>query len=80
MDSFYHPNAERTGTQNFRGGHFMSRSIDAFDAPFFSIMPDEAKAIDPQQRMCREVAYEAMENGECELKPYVFISYNEFLN
>ncbi|PYI01233.1 ketoacyl-synt-domain-containing protein [Aspergillus sclerotiicarbonarius CBS 121057] len=64
IDAFYHPHAERSGTQSFRGGHFMNRPIDAFDAPFFSITPNEAKAIDPQQRMCLEVAYEAMENGK----------------
>ncbi|PWY90345.1 polyketide synthase [Aspergillus sclerotioniger CBS 115572] len=63
IDAFYHPHAERSGGQNFRGGHFMDRPVDAFDAPFFSITPNEAKAIDPQQRMCLEVAYEAMENA-----------------
>jgi acyl transferase domain-containing protein len=63
VDAFYHPQAERTGTQNFRGAHFMDRAPESFDAPFFSISPNEAKAMDPQQRMCLEVAYEAMENG-----------------
>lgn len=63
VDGFYHPQAERAGTQNFREGHFMNRPIDAFDAPFFSITPAEAEAMDPQQRMCLEVAYEALENG-----------------
>lgn len=63
LDAFYHPHAERSGTQNFRGAHFMNRVPEAFDAPFFSITPNEAKAMDPQQRMCLEVAYEAMENG-----------------
>ncbi|RAL04853.1 type I polyketide synthase [Aspergillus ibericus CBS 121593] len=63
IDAFYHPHAERSDTQHCRGGHFMNRPIDAFDAPFFSITPNEAKAIDPQQRMCLEVAYEAMENA-----------------
>lgn len=63
VDAFYHPHAERAGSQNFRGAHFMNRAPEAFDAPFFSITPNEAKAMDPQQRMCLEVAYEAMENG-----------------
>ncbi|CAG8902537.1 unnamed protein product [Penicillium egyptiacum] len=63
VDAFYHPQAERQGTQNFHEGHFMNRPIDAFDAPFFSITPAEARAMDPQQRMCLEVAYEAMENA-----------------
>ncbi|KAF9887258.1 hypothetical protein FE257_010386 [Aspergillus nanangensis] len=63
VDAFYHPQGDRPGSQNFRGGHFMERPIDAFDAPFFSITPAEAKAMDPQQRMCLEVAYEAIENA-----------------
>ena len=64
IDAFYHPQAERQGTINNRGAHFLKEAPDAFDAPFFSITPNEAKAMDPQQRMCLEVAYEALENGQ----------------
>ena len=63
IDAFWHPHNERSGTINCRGGHYMKRDVDAFDAPFFSITPNEAKAMDPQQRMALECAYEAMENG-----------------
>jgi acyl transferase domain-containing protein len=49
---------------NIRGGHYLKQDIAAFDAPFFSITPNEAKAMDPQQRMALEVAYEALENGK----------------
>lgn len=63
IDSFYHPHAERSGTMNIRGGHYLKQDIGAFDAPFFNITPNEAKAMDPQQRMGLEVAYEALENG-----------------
>ncbi|RAH55380.1 polyketide synthase [Aspergillus piperis CBS 112811] len=62
-DVFYHPQPDRPGTSNSCGGHFMNQNIDEFDAPFFSITPSEARAMDPQQRMCLEVAYEAMENA-----------------
>ena len=64
IDAFYHPQPERQGTMNNRGGHFLKEAPDAFDAPFFSITPNEAKSMDPQQRMCLEVAYEALENGK----------------
>jgi hypothetical protein len=65
IDAFWHPHNERSGAINVRGGHYMNhQSIDAFDAPFFSITPNEAKAMDPQQRMALECTYEAMENGK----------------
>lgn len=63
IDAFYHPHAERQGTMNVRGGHFLKDDISAFDAPFFSITPAEASAMDPQQRLALEVAYEGLENG-----------------
>ncbi|GKT62283.1 polyketide synthase [Colletotrichum tofieldiae] len=31
---------------------------------FFSVMAEDAKAIDPQQRFLLEVSYEALENGK----------------
>ncbi|KAG9239333.1 hypothetical protein BJ875DRAFT_491623 [Amylocarpus encephaloides] len=63
IDAFYHPHAERQGTMNVRGGHFLKDDITAFDAPFFSITPKEANAMDPQQRMALEIAYEGLENA-----------------
>lgn len=47
-----------------RGGHFLSQDISTFDAPFFSITPAEAEAMDPLQRSLLETAYTAFENGE----------------
>jgi acyl transferase domain-containing protein len=35
-----------------------------FDAPFFSISTTEAAALDPQQCLLLETAYQALENGE----------------
>jgi acyl transferase domain-containing protein len=63
VDAFYHPHHERQGTLNVRHAHLMNGDIAAFDAPFFSITPAEAKAMDPQQRMALECTYEALENG-----------------
>lgn len=43
--------------------------IDKFDAAFFGIPPRESKAMDPDQRMLLEIAYEAFEDaGYCEDK------------
>ena len=51
-----------------RGGHFVEEPLGAFDAPFFSITPAEAAALDPQQRMLLETAYRALENGKPSIK------------
>ncbi|KAL8865550.1 MAG: hypothetical protein Q9198_009268, partial [Flavoplaca austrocitrina] len=62
IDAFYHPDAERQGSMNLRKAHFMAQDPAVFDAPFFSIAPNEAKSMDPQQRLALEVTYEALEN------------------
>ena len=46
-----------------RGGYFLKEDISAFDAPFFSISPAEARSMDPMQRILFEVVYEAMESS-----------------
>ncbi|KAK2767749.1 Type I Iterative PKS [Arachnomyces sp. PD_36] len=61
--SFMHADPEAQGTYNHRGGHFIDQDIAAFDAGFFNIPPFESEAIDPQQRIQLEVAYEALENA-----------------
>ncbi|KAL1970796.1 hypothetical protein VTN77DRAFT_2630 [Rasamsonia byssochlamydoides] len=63
LDGFYHPVANRNGSTNVRGGHFLKEDVSLFDAPFFNISPNEAKAMDPQQRLQLESAYEALENA-----------------
>ncbi|KAI0868558.1 hypothetical protein GGS24DRAFT_513175 [Hypoxylon argillaceum] len=45
-----------------RGAHFMNGDPGEFDAPFFSMTPAEATAMDPQQRWALETAYHAFEN------------------
>ncbi|KFY81215.1 hypothetical protein V499_00041 [Pseudogymnoascus sp. VKM F-103] len=63
IDAFNHPDADRNGSINNRGGHFLAEDLAAFDAPFFSISPAEAISMDPMQRILLEVVYEAMENA-----------------
>lgn len=46
-----------------RGGHFIERDLESFDAPFFSISAAEAVAMDPMSRALLETTYRALENG-----------------
>lgn len=46
-----------------RGGHFVQENLGSFDAPFFSITPEEAACMDPQHRRLLETAYHALEDG-----------------
>lgn len=62
---FYHPNGgPRKGLTNVDKAYMLDDSlIDKFDNAFFYITPQEAIAIDPQQRMLLEIAYEAIESA-----------------
>lgn len=62
-DGFFHPNPQKLGCFNNRGAHFLSQNLAAFDAPFFNITAAEATAMDPQQRIALECAFEAMESA-----------------
>lgn len=61
--AFYHPNPDRQGTFNPKGGHFLEEDIGLFDAPFFNLSLQEARSLDPQQRLLLECTYEALENA-----------------
>ena len=61
--SFSHPSRGADSAHTHRGGHFLDGDIAAFDAGFFGVSALEAEAMDPQQRIQVEVAYEALENA-----------------
>ncbi|KAF3064875.1 Lovastatin diketide synthase LovF [Daldinia childiae] len=63
VSSYFHPSGNREGSIPFTAGHFLTQDVGAFDSSFFSIPADEAKAIDPQQRMLLEVAVEALDSA-----------------
>ena len=44
-DAFYHPNPQKKGCFNQTGGYFLQQDLSKFDAPFFQITEEEAKAM-----------------------------------
>ncbi|KAH0544910.1 Type I Iterative PKS [Glutinoglossum americanum] len=70
---FYHPDGgSRKGLTNVKRAYMMDdNAIDRFDHAFFHITPAEAIAMDPQQRMLLEIAYEAVENAGIPLEGFV---------
>lgn len=62
IDEFYDENAEAVGRSYTRRGGFM-KTVEFFDHEFFGIPANEAKAMDPHQRLLLEVSYEAFHNA-----------------
>ncbi|KAF6838975.1 polyketide synthase [Colletotrichum musicola] len=62
-----HPQKDKIGSTNVRGGYFLGTDPGAFDASFFNLSTEVASTLDPQIRMTLEVVFEAMESAGIKL-------------
>ncbi|MGN8844968.1 SDR family NAD(P)-dependent oxidoreductase [Niallia sp. HCP3S3_B10] len=59
---YFNPNKGTIGKTYSRWGSFIG-DVDKFDAHFFNILPNEAKFIDPQERLFLETTWNAIEDA-----------------
>ncbi|PGH03618.1 hypothetical protein AJ79_07309 [Helicocarpus griseus UAMH5409] len=71
IDAFHHPDPGRTDSTPITSGHFVQGDLAEFDGAFFNLTAAEASAIDPQQRIGLETAYQALENAGLPLEKII---------
>lgn len=62
VEDYYDADADAAGRMTTRFGGFVD-NVRHFDADFFGIAPEEARSLDPQQRLLMELCWEALENA-----------------
>lgn len=63
VHAFHQKGVSHLNNLAYEGAHFLAQDPFEFDAPFFSITAEEAKAMDPSARMLLECTYEALQNA-----------------
>ncbi|CAN9258147.1 unnamed protein product [Alternaria alternata] len=63
VSNTYHPDPLRTDSLHVKGGFFIDEDLTEFDAPFFNLTAEAAKAMDPQLRLLLEGVYQATEDA-----------------
>ena len=63
VSAYHGAGNDRLNVSRTQEAHFLQQDIAAFDANFFGVSKAEAIAMDPQQRIMLEVAYEAFQNA-----------------
>jgi hybrid polyketide synthase/nonribosomal peptide synthetase ACE1 len=61
--AFFHSDPEHHGTTNVQASYFLDEDPAIFNNTFFNIQPNEAEAIDPQQRMLMETVYDSVSSA-----------------